>query len=302
MAHDEPRPVEIATPAITLSGLYCAPIDAPRGLVVALPGGGVGAGYWDCPPRPELSLLRLAAQLGFHALALDRPGYGLSADHDPAKLDLGSQCEYLFDAIGAWRRSQFSRVPVFLVGHSVGGIVALMMAAHARSTVLAAVDVLGVPFRYPANAAAEAVHSLPAEGGRVAVVTRETRHMLLFGPDGSYDEDCFDYDGVCSRPMPSLEYRDGLAAPALWNHLLPQIRIPVQWTATEHEKMQETGAAMLAEVHALLSGHPASRVQLQRHSGHNASQHRIARAYHLRALAFFEECRAVATNKGREPA
>jgi hypothetical protein len=64
----------------------------------------------------------------------------------------------------------------------------------------------------------------------------------------------------------------------------------VQWTATEFEKMQASGRDMLDEVHALLRNSPHSQLHLQRASGHNASQHRIARAYHLRALAFFEEC------------
>jgi pimeloyl-ACP methyl ester carboxylesterase len=287
-----PKPITIRTTGIALSGLVCAPSQVSRGRVVALPGGGVGAGYWDCPPRPVLSLLRLAAQLGFEALALDRPGYGASADHDPQRLDLASQCEYLFDAIESWCAAGSFAGPVFLIGHSVGGVVALMMAAHTRSAMLAGVDVLGVPFRYPASATSEAVHSLAAAGGRVPVVTRETRRWLLFGPEGTYDADCFEYDGTCSRQMPALEYRDGLAAPGIWKDLLPHIRIPVQWTATEHEKMQETGAAMLAEVRQLLSGSPLSRTSLQPCSGHNASQHRIARAYHLRALAFFEECGA----------
>jgi hypothetical protein len=164
------------------------------------------------------------------------------------------------------------------------------MAAHARGGELGGVDVLGAPFRYPETAAAEAVHSLPAEGGRVPVVTRDTRRWLLFGPEDSYDEDCFEYDGSCSRPMPRLEYRDGLAAPAIWRQLLPTIRVPVQWTATEHERMQETGPPMLDEVQGLLSNSPWARTHLQQACGHNASQHRVARAYHLRALAFFEEC------------
>jgi len=282
--------VLISTPGIELSGLLCRPDSTPRGLIVALPGGGVSAGYWDSPSRPQRSLLRLGARLGFSVLALDRPGYGASRDHDPARLDLASQSEYLFDAIQSWRARERCGESTFLIGHSVGGILALMMAAHERASMLSAVDVLGVPFRYPATAAAAAVASLPAAGGRVPLVTRDTRRWLLFGPEGTYDEAAFEYDCTCGRPVPELEYRDGLAAPAIWPDVLPAIRIPVQITAAEFECMQATGVELLDEVRALLRNSPHVITHLQRASGHNASQHHIARAYHLRAVAFFEEC------------
>jgi len=284
------EPVLISTPGIELSGLLCRPSQTPRGLIVALPGGGVCAGYWDSPLQPQLSLLRLGAQVGFSVLALDRPGYGASRDHDATRLDLASQVEYVFDALQAWRTQESFDAPTFLIGHSVGGILALMMAAHERATALTAVDVLGVPFRYPATAAAAAVGSLAAAGGRVPIVTRDTRRWLLFGPQGTYDEDAFEYDCSCARPIPAAEYRDGLAAPSIWREVLPAIHIPVQINAAEFEQMQATGLELLEEVRAQLRNSPHAATHLQRASGHNASQHHIGRAYHLRALAFFEEC------------
>ncbi len=57
--------------------------------------------------------------------------------------------------------------------------------------------------------------------------------------------------------------------------------------------MQVTGSEVLQEVKVLLSNSPHVCVGLQRLTGHNASAHKIAPAYHLRALAFFEECIAL---------
>lgn len=292
--------IVVRTASIELSGLLSRPLQPqPRGLIVALHGGGLSAGYWDCPPRPELSLLHLGAELGYGVLALDRPGYGASQNHDPSRLDLESQTELLFDAIDAWCATARFDGPAFLIGHSVGGILALRMAAHARGGRLGGVDVLGVPFRYPAEAAGEAIQSLAAEGGRVPVVTKDTRRWLLFGPPETYDEDVFEYDGRCSMPMPLAEYRDGLAAPALWPRLLPEIRVPVQYTLTEFEKMQAGGWDTLNEVRTLLSNSQRASVHLQKGSGHNTSHHHVARAYHLRALAFFEECIALQAPRWR---
>jgi len=285
--------VLVKTGSIALSGLICRPAGTARGLVVALPGGGISASYWDCPPRPDLSLLRLGAELGFFVLALDRPGYGASSAHTPEKLALASQAHYLFDAIEDWRSSEHCRGPTFLIGHSIGGILTLMMSAHERGATLAGVDVLGVPFRFPATAAGEAVNSLQVVGAHVPIITRDVRQGLLFGPQGSYDEDAFEHDSTCSRPIPVAEYRDSLCAPGIWKDLLPAIRIPVQFTLAQFEQMQVTGRDVLEEVRALLHNSPHCLVHLQRGSGHNASQHRIARAYHLRALAFFEECLAL---------
>jgi pimeloyl-ACP methyl ester carboxylesterase len=286
------RPALVDTGAIRLSGICAAPSGDARGLILALHGGSYSAGYWDCP-SPGASLLELGAALGFHILAVDRPGYGASHDHDPARLHLVDQVEFLFGALDAYRASIGFAGPRFVIGHSIGGILALLMAAHRRGAELVAVDVLGVPVRFPDTAAGAEVNSWTTEGTHVAAVDETQRRWLLFGPDGSYDQDAYDYDATLPRPMPVAEYRDALAIPARWPEILPAIRIPVQFTLAEHEVMQATGPEALAEISAMLSGSAHPMTFLQRGTGHNASIHRIARAYHLRALSFFEESLAL---------
>ena len=100
--------VDIAVRGIRLSGLVGRPSRAPpRALVVALHGGGSSAGYWD-GPAPVQSFVRLAVQLGFAVLAVDRPGYGASRDVDPAMLRISQQVEILFDAIDSWLATEGS--------------------------------------------------------------------------------------------------------------------------------------------------------------------------------------------------
>ena len=62
-------------PGITLSALEARPQGAEAlATVIALHGGGYSAAYWDSPLDPRGSLLRLGASLGYHVIAVDRPG------------------------------------------------------------------------------------------------------------------------------------------------------------------------------------------------------------------------------------
>ena len=97
--------------------------------------------------------------------------------------------------------------------------------------------------------------------------------------------------------MSVAEYRDSLAMPASWAEVLPNIRIPVQYSLAEYEAIVLTGWAALDKARGLLRNSANCIVHLQKGSGHNASAHRIARAYHLRAIAFFLECEALKANQ-----
>lgn len=287
------RRVVLTTPQIRLSALVNKGVAQPaRGLILALHGGGYSAGYWNCPVRGT-SFFTLAAKLGFHVVAPDRPGYGSSHDFDPARLGLDSQVDFLFDALESWSNTHAFSGPAFVIGHSLGGIIALLMAAHPRAQRLCAVDVLGVPIRFRANPAGETVTSLSQSGEHVPPVDEQARRLLMFGPDDAYESLADRHDAAAVRPMPVAEYREAIAMPESWSKVLPRIRIPVQFTAAELEAMQATGSEILEEVQNLLDSCPHKAVHLQRRSGHNASAHKIAPAYHLRAIAFFEECLAL---------
>jgi len=233
-------------------------------------------------------------------LAVDRPGYGASQDFDPTRLGLDSQVEFFFDAIETWSRENEFSGPTFVIGHSIGGILTLLMAAHARGSRLSGVDVLGVPFKFPETEAGAEVNSWSMTGTHVPFPDEEARKWLMYGPESTYDAAAFAHDSTLPRPMPVAEYRDALAMPAAWTDVLPRIRLPVQFTLAEFEVMQSTGWSTLRDVEALLHNSTNVAVRLQKASGHNASDHRIARAYHMRAIAFFEECLALEANAQAE--
>ena len=80
------------------------------------------------------------------------------------------------------------------------------------------------------------------------------------------------------------------AWPDVFDALAPRVRVPVRLTFAEHELWWRHDADALDDLRARLSSAPRVVVDRQPDAGHNISLGRTARAYHLRALAFFEEC------------
>ncbi|MDI2124745.1 alpha/beta hydrolase [Yinghuangia seranimata] len=100
-------------------------------LLVFVHGGGADATAFDIPGHSQLEL---AARNGFPALALDRPGAGGSATLGfPPTSDTGlmrANAEFLHDAVGElWGRHGAERPGVVVVGCSIGGAIALHLAA-----------------------------------------------------------------------------------------------------------------------------------------------------------------------------
>jgi pimeloyl-ACP methyl ester carboxylesterase len=295
------RTVVVQTPAIDLSGLAISPAERPaRGLILTLHGGGCSAGYWHCPAEEgRLSLLTLAAELGFHVLAVDRPGYSASQHFDPGRLGLKDQVSFLFDAVDAWSRQLGFEGPAFVIGHSIGGILALLMAADPRSARLAAVDALGVPLAFAADSTGAEVQSWSSAGVHIAPLQADLHRRICFGPDGTFSDEAYAYDRSLIRPMPVKEYHEAISMPGIWPSVLPQITLPVQMTMADDEAMQKVGPEIARLAESLLCNSANLRIFSQPASGHNASSHHIGRAYHLRAVAFFEECLALGEQAAR---
>jgi hypothetical protein len=90
---------------------------------------------------------------------------------------------------------------------------------------------------------------------------------------------------------------DSLASPRMLRQLAPDVRVPVQCTVAEFEGSIAAGPTAVERDRRLFSASPRAVAHWQPGSGHNVSLHRVGRAYHLRALAFFEDVAA-----SREPA
>lgn len=272
------RTIALDGAGITLSGLLAEPAHgAPRAVVVALHGGGMRAGYFDGRVHPDLSLLTLGAQRGFTVLALDRPGYGLSATGLPDGQTLTGQVATVSSALAAFAERHPTGAGVLLLGHSFGGKLALRLAAEGAVADLLAVDVSGCGHRFAVDPAD--IHQRPGI----------SQVRLNWGPLSLYPPGTFEAAGALAGALPRLEAKDARDWPRVCIALLPRIRVPVRLTFAEHETWWRQTDDDLADLTALLSAAPRARVERLPAAGHNISLGHAARTYHLRVLAFLEE-------------
>ncbi|MFJ5230586.1 alpha/beta hydrolase [Kitasatospora sp. NPDC088391] len=282
-----PRPGvrRIALPGgeLTLSALLAEPVGPPRATVLAVHGGGTSAGYFHGQAHPDLSLLTLGADLGYAVLAVDRPGYGDSAAAAPGGRSLAEQGGDLHAAMARYAREHAVGAGVFLLAHSFGGKLALTYAAEpapADAPPLLGLDVSGLGRDYAVDP--DLLNTAPQK----AHWRRNWGALRYYPPNTFRDADAM------VHPMPPRERAEAAQWPGRFAELAARVRVPVRLTFAEVELWWRHDDGELAELAAQFASAPAVSVHRQRDAGHNISLGWTARAYHLQALSFFEECLA----------
>ncbi|MET9214917.1 MULTISPECIES: alpha/beta hydrolase [unclassified Nocardia] len=263
--------ITVDAAGIPLSGLLSTPALAlPRATVLALHGAGMSAGYFHGRAHPDVSLLSTATRLGYAVLALDRPGYGDSADALPDGQSLAEQAETIRAGLADFTAGNEIGAGVFLLGHSFGGKLALTLATD--DTTFLGVDVSGCGHLY-------AEDSLESKAWQ-----RNWGDLQLYPPG------TFARAGATVDSPPIQELVDAAAWPQTFAELADRIRIPVRFSFAEQERWWRTDDAALADLVAMLRGAPRRGLTRVPRAGHNISLGWAARAYHTSALAFFETC------------
>ncbi|MGW0684015.1 alpha/beta fold hydrolase [Streptomyces sp. NPDC002754] len=269
-----------------LSARVCS-APSPRAVVFALHGGGTTSLYFDCPGRPEFSLLRTGARLGYAVVAMDRPGYGISAPYAERYRDPQRRLDTTYAAMERFLDQLPGRPAVFVAAHSAGCELAMRMAADPRGRRLLGLEIAGTGLRHqPATIRAlEAAGMTRLRYGRRPAGTRET----LWGPAELYAEDVWNTPYIASD-SPAYESPARAWVERDFARLAAEVRVPVQFSLGDHERVWESGPAALAEITGLFTAAPRVRANEQAGSGHNVSLGLAALSYHLRVLAFAEEC------------
>ncbi|MHC5257765.1 alpha/beta hydrolase [Streptomyces sp. UC4497] len=269
-----------------LSARVCSAPE-PRAVILALHGGGTTSLYFDCPGRPELSLLRTGAQLGYAVVAMDRPGYGISAPFADRYRDPHSRLDTTYAALERFIDQLPGRPAVFIAAHSAGCELAMRMAADERGRRLLGLEIAGTGLRHQPDTirALEAAGVTRQRVGRRPIGTRET----LWGPAELYADDVWNTRYIASD-SPAYEGPARVWVERDFARLAAEVRIPVQFSLGDHERVWESGPAALAEITGLFTAAPRVRANEQAGCGHNLSLGLAARSYHLRLLAFVEEC------------
>jgi alpha-beta hydrolase superfamily lysophospholipase len=271
------REIVVDVDGVPISGLLAEPASPPRALVVAVHGAGVHAGYFHCTTAPGLSLLDVGSALGYTVWAPDRPGVGSSTGLPSSALTMSGQAEVLRRAVAAFAQADPVGAGIVLVGHSYGLKVALIAGAR------------GVP------------HLLGIEGSgtgiELAPLGRRSRGESgpAWGPRRLYPRGTFVRANLPISAHANPSTSEAAIWPAVLAETAPCISVPLRFTFAEHERFFRTDADQRDALRALFANAPSVDVEIQADAGHNISLGWAARAYHLKALAFVEQC-AVAAN------
>ncbi|MER7849417.1 alpha/beta fold hydrolase [Kitasatospora sp. NPDC096077] len=274
------RSLVLDAAGVPVSALVAEPEHrTPKAVILAVHGRGMRAAYFAGPAHPDTSLLTLAADLGYSVLALDRPGHGASAHRLPQGQLIADQAATLHAALTDYARAHPVGAGVQLLAHSFGGKIALHLAAHwpdDPALPLLGADISGLAQHY-APGAWERPDDL-AGGGR-----------LNWGPLHLYPPGTFHAARTLLTPVPALESRELATWPRRFTALAARVRVPVRLTLADHEAWWRLDGAHRAALTAAFAPGLA-RLVTAHGAGHNLSLGHAARPYHLRALAFTDDC------------
>jgi pimeloyl-ACP methyl ester carboxylesterase len=279
MASSRSRAAEVVGD-LSLSGRIALPDGSPRALLVALHGHGMTSRYFDAPADADLSLLELGADLGFAVWAPDRPGYGGSVGADPALFAMSRQAALLEDAVVAFRERYGITALCLLVGHSFGMKLALAMASRPQRFPLLGIDGSGCGLRYA------------FEPGVSPPVARPRDVSPSWGPRDSYPSGTFDRALLPTTRIAPPPEGETEVWPEVFRGFADRVVVPVRITFGEHDRLWVVDEVHSDELRGILAASRRVEVGIQRGAGHNISLSRVARAYHLKVMAFAEECLA----------
>jgi pimeloyl-ACP methyl ester carboxylesterase len=236
------------------------------------------ARYFAGPADPDLSLLELGAELGFTVWAPDRVGYGASEGADPALLKMIRQAEMLNDAIDRFGEAHPVGAGCLLLGHSFGLKLALAMAASPGRLPLLGVEGSGTGLMYT------------FEPGRSLPERQPGDLNASWGPRHLYPPSTFASGVLPVAPMATVPIDEAAEWSQQFRGFADRVRVPVRITLGEHERLWVVSEEHFAALRAVLVSSPRVETDVQPGAGHNISLSRAGRAYHMKALAFAEEC------------
>ena len=279
------QPRLVIVDGVPMSALVAAAPD-PRAVIVAIHGGGTTALYFDCPGHPELSLLRGGAKHGFTVVAIDRPGYGSSAAYPDAVAEPEQRVRLAYGVVDKVLGETPRGAGLFLMAHSGGCELAIRMAAEGsdeQRSGLIGMELAGTGRRYH-----------PAAREILKTATREHRpsgmRELLWYPTELYPAEMLRGATVYPGAPPYEDKMVSNWARQDFPSLAPNVRIPVQFSTAEHEKVWECDAAAQAEIASMFTQAPRFEINEQAGAGHNISVGHTAAAYHSTVFAFADQC------------
>jgi len=273
-----------------ISGRQRRPHASPepnRPLVIAIHGGTYTSAYFDIP---GYSLMDRAERLGIPIIALDRPGYGTSTAFASAESTIRRSAEILDTAIGQIvREADPAANGVVLIGHSIGGAVAVAIAARQPAWPLVGLAVSGgglnpTPESRPQWAALPEVPAIE--------LPTALKDEVMFGPAGTFDADVMPVAShVADAPAPRAELIDIVFEWSGFVHeLAAAVTVPVHYRQAESDRLWIVDAEEVRGFGAAFKHAGFVSAELYPHAGHCIDFHHAAEAFQTEQLAFALRC------------
>lgn len=276
MAH----PISLSTPLGTVTGIEERG-EAGSPLLVCIPGGSYNSHYFDVKGH---SLLAAAHDQGFSIVALDRPGYQ-GSDPLQGEITYAKNAEVLNAAVAElWKQYSDSATGVVLIGHSMGGAIAIHMAGQRPSWPLRGISATSIHTDAPEQVT-EAWNSIPADA--TIPFSKEQRIQFMYGPEGTWDPEVVDDAEIATDLIPVAEL---LEVVGKWTTdfagLASEVTVPVHYALAEHEGLWISTDEGVQAFGAAFTASPSVTAERVSGSGHNLDHHHGSGEFHERQLAF----------------
>jgi pimeloyl-ACP methyl ester carboxylesterase len=240
-------------------------------------------------------VLTHAAAAGFPVASLTRPGYPADQASARQQPSFSAAADIVSAAVAdVWDRLGHGRPGIVILGHSIGGAIAIHLAARTVSWPLLGLAVSGVGDK-PSAGALGLGSQLPVD--LAMDFSLEAFRPLVYGPDWTLHPytltNAADL-GVC---FPSADLRE---ITTRWLDDLPQtarqIEVPLHYVLTEFDGLWLVSQDRVDRFASYFSEAPLVDASLWRCAGHNIEHHRLGDAYVRAVLGFADRC-AIETHR-----
>lgn len=276
MAH----PISLSTPLGTVTGIEERG-DVGKPLLVCIPGGSYNSHYFDVRGH---SLLAAAHDKGFSIVALDRPGYQGSTPLQ-GEITFAKNAEVLDAAIAdLWRQYADIATGVVIIGHSIGGAIAIHVAGLQHTWPLLGISATSIHTDAPEHVT-QAWNSIPADA--TIPFSKEQRIQFMYGPEGTWDPEVVDHAEVSTDVIPVAEL---LEVVGRWTtdfaELASRVTVPIHYALAELEALWISTDEGVQAFAAAFTSSPSVDSERVGGSGHNLDHHHTSAEFHERQLAF----------------